>query len=288
LYQKGLQLTETPFFVKQYTMKKNILTLAALLGFTAIYAQKVPITFEPNENGADWTWTVFENNDNPPLEIVENPSKTGINTSNTVAKLTARVSGAPWVGCESKHGSDIGTFQLTAATSTITIMVYKTVISDVGIKLVTSSNAALPEVKVANTKINEWEELSFDFSGQMTMVYDQIVIFPDFRSRGDETVSYFDNLTMGNKTIGIREQKMVNAQIFPNPANDYIQIKLNTPSQETTEVTIINALGKVVKTEYINSVNSNKQISTSDLSRGVYFVKLKNANSTLSEQVILH
>ena len=59
-------------------MKKNILTLAALLGFTAIYAQKVPITFEPNENGADWTWTVFENNDNPPLEIVENPSKTGI------------------------------------------------------------------------------------------------------------------------------------------------------------------------------------------------------------------
>ncbi len=93
---------------------------------------------------------------------------------------------------------------------------------------------------------------------------------------------------MGNKTIGIREQKMVNVQIFPNPAHDFIQIKLNTPSQETTEVTIINALGKVVKTEYINSVNSNKQISTSDLSRGVYFVKIKNANSTLSEQVILH
>ena len=269
-------------------MKKNILILTALLGFTTIYAQKVPITFEPNENGADWTWTVFENNDNPPLEIVENPSKTGINTSNTVAKLTARVSGAPWVGCESKHGSDIGTFQLTAATSTITIMVYKTVISAVGIKLVTSSSAALPEVKVANTKINEWEELTFDFSGQTTMVYDQIVIFPDFRSRGEETVSYFDNLTMGNKTIGIREQKMVNVQIFPNPAHDFIQIKLNTPSQETTEVTIINALGKVVKTEYINSVNSNKQISTSDLSRGVYFVKIKNANSTLSEQVILH
>ena len=89
-------------------------------------------------------------------------------------------------------------------------------------------------------------------------------------------------------TIRPIEQKMVNAQIFPNPANDYIQIKLNTPSQETTEVTIINALGKVVKTEYINSVNSNKQISTSDLSRGVYFVKLKNVNSTLSEQVILH
>ena len=147
-------------------MKKNILTLTALLGFTTIYAQKVPITFEPNENGADWTWTVFENDDNPALEIVENPSQTGINTSNTVAKLTARVSGAPWVGCESKHGSDIGTFQLTAATSTITIMVYKTVISAVGIKLVTISNAALPEVKVANTKINEWEELSLISQGK--------------------------------------------------------------------------------------------------------------------------
>ena len=43
-------------------------------------------------------------------------------------------------------------------------MVYKNRTSDVGIKLVDSSNAAMQEIKVSNTLINKWEELVFDFS----------------------------------------------------------------------------------------------------------------------------
>jgi hypothetical protein len=41
-------------------------------------------------------------------------------------------------------------------------MVYKTVISDVAIKFAIANGGAQPEIKVIQ-KINEWEELTFDF-----------------------------------------------------------------------------------------------------------------------------
>ena len=164
-------------------MKKNNYILGALLLISTLsFAQNNPIDFEEGGHGADWTWTVFENDDNPALEIVANPDAT-VNTSSTVAKFTARAAGEAHAGCESQHGSDIGNYQITASNSTITIMVYKTVISDVGIKLVTSTGWSKGEIKVANTKVNEWEKLTFDFSGMdhEGMTYDQIVIFPDFK-----------------------------------------------------------------------------------------------------------
>ena len=101
-----------------------------------VLGQNSPIDFETGGYGETWTWTVFENDSNPFLEIVTNPNTGGINSSATVAKFTALQAGQPWAGCESLHGSDIGTFSLNVTNSTIKIMVYKTVISDVGLKFV--------------------------------------------------------------------------------------------------------------------------------------------------------
>jgi len=176
-----------------------ILMLIASVGF----AQNNPIDFESGGFGADWTWTVFENDINPELEIIANPDPTGINTSETVAKFTALQTGNPWAGCESAHGTtDLGPFVLDATNSTIKIMVWKSVISDVGIKLVAATGWAQPEIKVANTLINQWEELTFNFSAYPNPpasegMYDQIVIFPDFNLAGrtQTNIIYFDNIT---------------------------------------------------------------------------------------------
>ncbi|MDB3875082.1 hypothetical protein N9321_01940 [Flavobacteriaceae bacterium] len=162
-----------------------------------------PIDFETGGYGANWTWTVFENSENPPsLEIVSNPNSSGINTSSTVAKFTALSLGAAYAGCESQHGSDIGSFKFDSNNSIVKIMVYKTVISDVGLKFVESDGEAQPEVKVANTKTNEWEELTFDLSGSIgkgkTGIIDQIVIFPDFKDRSSDHIIYFDNISFGS------------------------------------------------------------------------------------------
>lgn len=172
--------------------------ISMLVLFTSFsIAQNAPIDFESGGYGGTWTWTTFENDDNPALEIIANPDKTAPNTSDSVAKFTARAGGQPYAGCETQHGADIGSFTLTASTATIKIMVWKPVTSDVGIKLVESDGASLGELKVANTKTNEWEELTFDFSSMKGIEYDQIVVFMDFQARSSDNVCYFDNITFG-------------------------------------------------------------------------------------------
>jgi len=164
------------------------------------------ITFEPGEAGNAWTWNVFENNDNPPLNIIANPDATGANTSATVAEYTARDSATgaqPYAGTVS---NDIPTFTLDATNSTVKIMVWKSVISDVGIKF-EAAFASTGEIKVANTLVNQWEELTFDFSGKIgeasSTDIDGIVIFPDFdlAGRTQDNVVYFDNITFSAQTF---------------------------------------------------------------------------------------
>lgn len=164
-------------------------------------AQNGPISFEPGEFGLTWSWTVFENLGNPPLEIVANPDQTGINVSTRAAKFTALQGAAPYAGVESAHALDLGTFTLTPNNCIVKIMVYKPVISNVGIKFATAAGASTGELLVSNTLINQWEELTFDFTPILGLPsssgIDQIIIFPDFQNRSSTNICYFDNITFG-------------------------------------------------------------------------------------------
>ncbi len=85
-------------------------------------------------------------------------------------------------------------------------MVWKSVISDVGIKFDTPLGWSQGEIKVASTLINQWEELTFDFSNFVNPPADQgvlgrIIVFPDFNLSGrtQNNIIYFDNITFNAK-----------------------------------------------------------------------------------------
>ncbi|TVQ50461.1 MAG: hypothetical protein EA362_02280, partial [Saprospirales bacterium] len=183
---------------------KNIFTLFTILALFSYagFSQNGPIDFEDDGIGADWTWTVFENDTDPPLEIIDNPDMSGINTSARVAQFTALETGNPWAGCESEQVIDLGNFEWDETNTTVKIMVWKSVISDVGIKFDSETGWSEGEIKVANTVVNEWEELTFDFSNAMNPppgegTLSRIVIFPDFDldGRTQDNIIYFDNIT---------------------------------------------------------------------------------------------
>lgn len=166
------------------------------------FAQNAPITFETGAYGNAWTWTTFENGSvNPAITMVTNPNTTGINTSATVCKFTATAAGQPWAGYESSHGAGIGTFTLSASNCVVKMMVYKSVISDVGIKFATSTGGSSGEIKVANTVINQWEELTFNFATKVGETNDQIIIFPDFQARTTDNITYVDNITFSAGSV---------------------------------------------------------------------------------------
>ena len=135
---------------KMNNILKVVFTLSVIMQLTTnCQAQLSPINFEATGYGANWTWRSFENTTNLPPQIVANPNTTGINSSTNVIKMTTLATGKPWAGFESLHPgsvppgpSDIGVFTLNASNAIVKLMVYKSVISDVGVKFATASGAS--------------------------------------------------------------------------------------------------------------------------------------------------
>ena len=263
---------------------KTLHTLV-LFSFSIIsFAQNVPIDFEVGGNGLNWTWTTFENDTNPPLEIVANPDPSGINSSANVAKFTALQAGAAWAGCESMHGSDIGSFSFNNSNCTVSIMIWKSVISDIGIKFVDATNAAQPEIKIPNTLINQWEEITFDFSsriGVYPITKDQIVIFPDFDlgGRTQDNIIYFDNVYGASSNTGLGIENEIELIVSPNPAKDLLNISItNFNGSIATEIFDLTGL-------LVASSNKNK-INIASLPKGIYLVKVVYGNKSKVVKVI--
>ena len=184
-------------------MKKTFTFFVSMVCVAALsFAQKAPIDFETGGNGgSNFTWEVSDNGSNPALEVVSNPNKTAPNTSGMVAKFTALKDGQNWALC---FTDSIGSFTFTKDNSTVKIMVHKTVKSDVALKFEVPGGIN-KEIKVKNTKVNEWEELEFDFSSSIGNTYSRLVIIPDFvepyvtgKDRTADNVIYFDNITFSN------------------------------------------------------------------------------------------
>lgn len=177
---------------------KKILSIAFTLLFAlAAMAQSTyTVNFEPGGVGAGWTWVVTENGTNPPLEFVANPVMGGINTSATVAKFTAKAGGNPWALC---YTDDNGEFTFDATNTIVKIMVFKSRTSNVGVKFEGLSGAV--ELLVPNTLINQWQELTFDFTASIGKKYNRLVIIPDFLARTTDQIVYFDNIQVPDGVI---------------------------------------------------------------------------------------
>ena len=286
-------------------MKKILSVIMIVSGF--LFAQNSPIDFETGGYGATWTWTVFENDNNPSLEIVTNPNTGDLNSSATVAMFTALQAGQPWAGCESLHGADIGSFSFDSTNCIIKIMVWKDVISDVGIKFADATSAAQPEIKVANTLINQWEELTFDFSsriGVFPVVKDQIVIFSDFdlAGRTQDNICYFDNISFSlSNSVGIDNRSetfpkgFMLEQNFPNPFNPSTTIDYELPENGLVNITIYDITGRHISTLVSNHQYAGyKSIQWSAtnshgerVSAGIYLYKIQTGEFRQTKKMVL-
>ena len=182
----------------QHNMRKIVLlTLLCFLAMTTLtFAQSVNVDFEPAGIGGSWNWIVDQNDDNPPLQIIPNPNSDVTNPGGTVALFIARLNGQPFA---LTFTDDIDPFVFDATNTTVKIMVWKNVISDVAIKF---EGASAPiEIKKPNTTTGQWEEITFDFSGSIGNNYDRLVLIPDFQARTTENALLFDNIQIPEGNI---------------------------------------------------------------------------------------
>jgi uncharacterized surface protein with fasciclin (FAS1) repeats len=155
--------------------------------------------------------------------VIPNPDKSGINTSEQVLKFKVNDGADPWAGA---YSDSYAPFEITENSHTVTMMVWKSVISPVGFKVEASTNGGpVTELKVSNTVVNQWEKITFDLSSLVGYSYDRIVIFPDFpATRTSGTTVYIDN---------IEKETMLPATV--------VDIIVGSPDHTTLEAAVVAA-----------------------------------------------
>ncbi len=212
-------------------------------------------------------WNQFANSGDAyeNMAVIPNPDMTG-NDSEGVMMFTVLDAADPWAGAWSDSP---GKMEFTEEMHHMEMMVWKDVISNCGLKVEGGGDAL--ELKVPNTLTGEWEVITFDFSAKIGETHTRLVFFPDFPdAREAGSVSYVDNIKMVTAPVGIKKYDDVSLSVYPNPAND----QLNVQAKGMTSVTILDVLGKSVKSVQLQGVD-RATLSVEDLSQGVYFITIE-------------
>ena len=242
------------------------------------------IDFEVNGFGANWVWTVHNNHTNPALEIVPNPNLSSSNSSENVAKFTSKANGEAWA---LTFTDNIGTFLFNQDNKIVSLKVRKDVASNFGVKFeyVDPTNAQVlyfKELQLPTTITDgNWEALHFDFSSEMGRAYNRLVIIPDFESRSQDNISYFDQVSFSS-VAGFQNTFFKTLKLVPNPANNLVQI--SGYFDFITAVEVFDIQGKLVK----KIVSFQDQINISDLKAGLYFVQITAANKITTKKLVVY
>lgn len=167
---------------------KKIFTLLFALAISGLgFAQNFPIDFETGS----YTFTDF---DGGVVTVIDNPQSSGINTSAKVAQMV-KSAGQTWGG---------SFLSLSAAIDFTTNQVFtmKVYSPRVGVpilfKLEKAGDGSVFTERTVNTTVaNEWETLSFDFSGSTSDLYSNIVFIFENGTMGDGTANWtflFDDI----------------------------------------------------------------------------------------------
>ena len=164
---------------------KNLLLAFLFLFSASLLAQPVVIDYE--NVGQFWTWNIFSQGTNGSFEITANPGVGGLNTSPTCAKLVIDTNGDRWAGV---WCTDFPDMTIDEYNCIVKILVYKDVTSPFNLKL------EPPNVDHfdSNTVVNQWEELSFDYSAYIGTTGATLTVIPDMETgpRSHASVNYWD------------------------------------------------------------------------------------------------
>ncbi|MEO6130688.1 MAG: T9SS type A sorting domain-containing protein [Saprospiraceae bacterium] len=222
-------------------------------------------------------WHFFPADDSGIFELVPNPDPSGINTSPNVGKAVEKsTSGQPWQGMY----TDLPATIQFGSDKIVKMKVYSPKLTTITMKI-ENSQAVPPapnsgDLTVSNTKVNEWEELSWDFSSTPITddgQYNRIALIFDINNiPTEDVVYYFDDisLTGGNcGTTGTSGPVRPGAlSISPNPVVDELNI---TELGSISRLDIVNLFGQ--KLASISTGNaSSAYVNVSTLDQGMYIL----------------
>lgn len=237
-------------------------------------------------------WKYFPNDNAGGFELVDNPNKSGINTSEKVGKAIEKASGEqPWQGMY----ADLESYIDFGANKIIKMKVLSPKVGGVTLKverpLVSGFPGGSGDNTVSNTKANEWEELSFDFSTSPTPIdeagqYARITLIWDILNLPAADVEYyFDDIVVDGGSCGVNtglfsEIKLDQLEVAPNPVQELLNIQ---NAANISRVDIFNIYGQKMGSTW-NDNGGNIYLNVSNLSQGTYFIMGYDTKGQLAAQ----
>jgi hypothetical protein len=222
-------------------------------------------------------WKYFPSDNSGAFELVDNPDPSGINTSAKVGKAIEKASGEqPWQGMY----TDLASYIDLSVTKLVKMKVWSPQVATVTMKLENPATPGAPgssgDNTVANTKANEWEELTWDFSAspnplpedgryrRVTLIWD-IVNVPT-----SDVTYYFDDIRLEGgsctTTNVLETPQLETLTVFPNPATDMLTV--NNLGQ-VSRLEVRNLLGGLVSSVWVGN-NSAAHLNIGELKAGMY------------------
>lgn len=199
-------------------MKRFLLVTLFLL--SPFLIAQTTIDFETVGN--NWTWNPFDLGTGGSFDIVANPNPSGLNTSDSCAMIMIAADGNPWGGIWS---SDFPDMTIDANNCIVKILVYKDVTTRFNLKL---EPPAVDHFD-SNTVVNQWEELTFDYSSAigttsatLTLIPDQEPPFP----RTYASVNYIDYIRFTAQVVPVELTSFTGAFVGSD-----VQLKWTTATE---------------------------------------------------------
>ncbi|MFN0034674.1 MAG: T9SS type A sorting domain-containing protein, partial [Saprospiraceae bacterium] len=182
-------------------------------------------------------------------EIIDNPSPSGINTSSKVGKFVKTANALPFAGMYTDPNLESPIDW--KGVKTVRAKVHMNHIGNFAVKVEGSATGAPSfEIPVANTLINQWEEITVNFAAVPDNgEYKRLTLFFDLGidATGTDVTSYFDDIVIGNGQCGMvgtfSPADAAQMRVSPNPTSNYLLVE---NMEGVTRLEIFDLLGRRV------------------------------------------
>ncbi len=120
------------------------------------------------------------------------------------------------------------------------------------------------------------------FSYNLSQYAGQILYIAIICTSNDVFAFFIDDISIDPNSLAVENPSAENISIYPNPANDNVNISL---PEDNATIVITNILGQTVNT--ISTTSTNETISVEGLEKGMYFFNIKLSDKTVVKKVII-
>ncbi|MFN8393786.1 MAG: endonuclease [Bacteroidia bacterium] len=165
----------------------------------------------------------------------------------------------------------------------------------------TVANEGRNDLHITNIAVNN---LEFSLLGptSLTVPMDSAVTIP-VRMRPSQPGQYFADLTFNtdaagaasvtvvlkgtSNTVSVQEASVHDMRVWPQPAQNRVNITLAAPLRRAADLSILNLQGQTLRTIHVSQGQRSFQVSCEGLPAGTYLLKLERPEGILTKKIIV-